>query len=245
MKKLIVGNWKMHGNAAMAHALAESVAAAAAASKADVAVCPPATLLTQVVGWLIGAKVKTGGQDCHAEAEGAHTGDISAAMLKEAGAAYVIVGHSERRAAYGETNAEVAEKAAIAMKSGLIPIICVGETAEQRKAGREKAVVGRQVKESLPEGAVSSHFVLAYEPVWAIGSGRTPTPEDIREMHAHVTAVAARHTGLTADKICVLYGGSVNAANAAILLAIDGVGGVLVGGASVKAEEFTTILRAA
>ncbi|MDE3038298.1 MAG: triosephosphate isomerase, partial [Pseudomonadota bacterium] len=169
MTKFIIGNWKMYGNVTSAHMLIEAVAAAANA-RVEVVVCPPATLLTQVTGWLAGSKVQVGGQDCHAAAGGAHTGDISAAMLKECGAAYVIVGHSERRAAHGETNAEVRKKAEQAMAAGLAPIICIGETAAQRKAGQAKAVVARQVRESLPEKVAAGRFLLAYEPVWAIGS---------------------------------------------------------------------------
>ncbi|MDE3061221.1 MAG: triose-phosphate isomerase [Pseudomonadota bacterium] len=240
MRKFIIGNWKMHGAAAEAHTLVEAVAEAAAkAPQAEVIVCPPTTLLAQVTSWLVGSNVKTGGQDCHAEAEGAHTGSISAAMLEEAGAAYVIVGHSERRAAFGETNDEVKKKAQAAMGVGLIPIICVGETAAERDAGKAEEVVARQVSESLPKG----HFLLAYEPVWAIGTGKTPTARDIESMHAHIIAVAARETGLARERIFVVYGGSVNAANARQILATKGVSGVLVGGASLKAEAFCNIIN--
>lgn len=245
MRKFIIGNWKMHGTAPAAHVLVEAVAAAAAKAQVEVVVCPPATLLTQVTGWLVGSNVKVGGQDCHAEREGSHTGDISAAMLEEAGAAYVIVGHSERRIAHGETNDEVKKKAQAAIGVGLIPIICIGETAADRDAGKAKAVVEEQVRESLPRNPPAGHFFFAYEPVWAIGTGKTPTPQDIEAMHAHIINVAARETGLAPGEIFVVYGGSVNAANSKEILATGSVSGVLVGGASLKAEEFISILRSA
>ena len=273
MKKTIVGNWKMNGAAAMAHPLALAVAAAAAdVSGAEVVVCPPATLLTQVVGWLVGSNVKVGGQDCSSQPYGAYTGDISAAMLHEAGCEYVIVGHSERRQHHQETNDIVRDKAAQAMKTGLVPIICVGETGAERESGKAEEVVGRQVKDSLPlqggglgwgtinelgasgsplpnpppeRGRGSAGFLLAYEPVWAIGSGKTPVDDDIWRMHAYILSVASKQTGLAPGAISVLYGGSVNGANAKDILATEHVAGVLVGGASLKEREFTAVIAAA
>jgi len=239
MKKIIVGNWKMHGDAAMAHTLAMDVADAAAKAPHEVVICPPALLLSQVATALIGSSVKLGGQDCSPEAEGAFTGDISAPMLKAAGCAYVIVGHSERRQHHGETNATVRAKAARALASGLIPIICVGETAGERDAGKTLETVTQQVKECLPSHqpiATSPYFLLAYEPVWAIGSGKIPTQADIGQMHAAILEAAAK-------PLSILYGGSVKPENAREIMAIPHVSGVLVGGASVKAEEFCKIIR--
>lgn len=228
----------MHGTRDMARGLASAIASASTALQdpVQVIICPPAILLDGVAQACAGSRVKWGGQDCHASKEGAFTGNISAPMLKDAGCDYVIVGHSERRQHHGETSAEVSRKAAAAIGCGLIPVICVGETAEERSSGAAEAVVLRQLKESIPDAA--GHFLLAYEPVWAIGSGKTPTARDIAQMHAHIaTTVAARAP--------VLYGGSVKAANAAEILAIQGVSGVLVGGASLVAEEFCDIIRAA
>lgn len=239
----------MHGSAAMAHPLTLSVADAAdklpPAAGVEVVLCPPFTLLSQVATWLVGSAVRLGAQDCHAQPEGAHTGDISAPMLKDAGCSYVIVGHSERRQNHGETDKQVHRKAAQIIKQGLIPIICIGETADERKEGLAEERVGRQLRDSLPPEAHSGDFVLAYEPVWAIGSGQTPTADDIRRMHAYIKATVAAHTGLPEARIRVLYGGSVKGDNAEAILAIDGVFGVLVGGASLKAEEFSRIINAA
>ncbi len=230
---IIAGNWKMHGDPALASALCHAAAAVAPAPGVQVVVCPPAPLLAQVCGELAGSHVKVGGQDCHAEAQGAFTGDISAPMLKAVGCTHVIVGHSERRTLHGETSADVRKKAQAALKAGLTPIICIGETLAQREAGKEREIVGEQLRESLPDG----YFILAYEPVWAIGSGRTPTEGDIRAMHDYITGIVKARP--------VLYGGSVNAANAASILAVPGVSGVLVGGASLKADEFGRIIAAA
>jgi len=244
-KTTIVGNWKMHGTPELARSLVSAVSGQSFSPNTHIVICPPATLLATVAPHRIASRVAVGGQDCSAEAEGAFTGDISAGMLKEAGCDYVIVGHSERRQYHSESDDLVQKKATRAMTAGLIPIICVGETAAQRQAGKANAVVGAQVKESLPESAGEDNFMLAYEPVWAIGSGKTPAPEDIRAMHAHVIAVAAEKTGLSGSQITVLYGGSVKAANAAEILAVPGVSGVLVGGASLKADEFCAIAAAA
>jgi triosephosphate isomerase len=243
MKKYIVGNWKMNGAAPMARPLLDQIAAAAAGSPDTlVVVCPPALLISQVVSWLAGSQVKTGGQDCSDQPQGAYTGDISATMLHEAGCQYVIVGHSERRQYHHESNATVHDKAAQAIKVGLIPIICIGETARERDAGQAEAVVGRQITESAPR---SGQFLFAYEPVWAIGSGKTPTGDDIWRMHAHIISMASKETGLAPAAISVLYGGSVNAANSGAILATEHVAGVLVGGASLKAEEFSKIIASA
>lgn len=243
MTKWVVGNWKMHGGAAMAGELVRAVAAAAAQSRAEVVVCPPYVLLSHVAQLVSGSAVKLGAQDCHPQAEGAHTGDVSAPMLKEAGCRYVIVGHSERRSAYGESDGLVRHKAAIAQSEGLTPIICVGETLAQREQGVAEALVGQQVRDSIPEG--KGNFLLAYEPVWAIGSGKTPTVDDIEQMHRHIVSVASERTGRAPEAMAVLYGGSVKAANAASIMAAAAVSGVLVGGASLKADEFCGIIAAA
>ncbi|NBX03449.1 MAG: triose-phosphate isomerase [Alphaproteobacteria bacterium] len=244
MTKLIVGNWKMHGEPEMARALVRAVAVATARAPqhVQVVVCPPALLVSQTAADTAGSPLKVGGQNCHEEVSGAFTGDISAPMLKAAGAEYVIVGHSERRAGYGETSELVRQKAEAALKAGLIPIICIGETLAERENGFAADVVAAQVIASLPS---SGYFVLAYEPVWAIGSGKTPSADDIKQMHAHIIAVASQHAGVAVDKVAVLYGGSVKADNAAEILALEGVSGVLVGGASVKADEFCKIIEAA
>jgi triosephosphate isomerase len=241
LQKTIVGNWKMHGTPESARELARAIAACPLPSGVKVVICPPATLFSVVAF----AEVPMGGQDCSAEAEGAFTGDISASMLKEAGCDYVIVGHSERRHYHDETNEDVRNKATQAIAAGLIPIVCIGETAAERDAGNAKKVVGAQVAESLPKFAGEDNVILAYEPVWAIGTGKTPKPEDIRAMHAHILAVAAHETGLAPSQISVLYGGSVKSANAQEILALNGVSGVLVGGASLKADEFCKIAQAA
>jgi triosephosphate isomerase len=250
MKKRVVGNWKMYGNPAMAKALVASVAQKSGGfPEAEVVLCPPHVLLAQVGQWLAGTKVTLGAQDCHIEAEGAFTGDVSAPMLKEVGCSYVIAGHSERRAAYRETDETVRKKAERAIISGLCPIICVGETLEERAGGRAEEVVGRQVRGSIPDAAKASsgqksNFVLAYEPVWAIGSGKIPTMDDIAQMHAYIVSVASKHTGCAPEAAQVLYGGSVKAANAHDILSVKGVAGVLVGGASLKEDEFCSIIAA-
>ncbi len=248
MKKIIAGNWKMYGEPAMAEALSVAVArhAEALPDTVSVVICPPAVLLAQVSGWIAGARrTKTGGQSCHNRPEGAFTGDISAKMVKDAGADYVIIGHSERRQYHRETDSQISEAAALALKSGLCPIICVGESEEERKSGRANEVVGAQVAACLPDAAKDHDFVLAYEPVWAIGSGATPTLADIEAMHAHILSVAAAATGKKAGGITVLYGGSVKADNARDILQVPGVSGVLVGGASLKADDFCRIITAA
>ncbi len=242
-RKLAAGNWKMHGLAADL-AEAEAVARDHPRPGCDVLICPPATLVARAVDRLSGGPVAVGGQDCHKTEKGAHTGDVSAAMLADAGATHVIVGHSERRADHGETDADVAAKATAAHAAGLIAIICLGETEAQRDAGETLAVVAAQLAGSLPEGATAANTVIAYEPVWAIGTGRTPTLEQIAEVH---TALRERLRALLpseADGVRLLYGGSVKPGNAAEIFAVADVDGALVGGASLKAADFGAIIAA-
>lgn len=241
MRKLIAGNWKMNRGGADAAPLAAAIAAAAPA-QADLVVCPPFTALAAVAGALAGSPVGLGAQDCHAAASGAHTGDIAAPMLAEAGCRWVILGHSERRAAHAETDAAVRAKAEAARAAGLIPIVCVGESEAERAAGRALAVVAAQCAGSLPRDFAGA---LAYEPIWAIGTGRTPTAEEVAEMHAALRAELARHLGRAGDAVRILYGGSVSPANAGRLLHLPEVGGALVGGASLTAESFLAIAAAA
>ena len=257
-RPLLIANWKMNGLAADGRARARALAAHAAASgsadigtsgsaewaAADIVVCPPATLLATLRPLFAGKGVALGGQDCHAQAEGAHTGDVSAPMLADAGCTCVIVGHSERRAGHGERDEAVAAKAAAAHAAGLTAIVCVGESAGERGAGRALAVIGRQVERSTPETATSGNTAIAYEPVWAIGSGRTPDAADIAAAHADVRAAWERRFSGSGAALRVLYGGSVTARNAGDILAVPGVGGVLVGGASLSADEFWLICRA-
>jgi len=247
MQKIVVGNWKMHGEPAMAHPLTLSVADEAdrLPPHVEVIICPPATLLSQVATWLIGSNVKMGGQDCHIQGDGAYTGDISAPMLKAAGCSHIIVGHSERRRYHHESNSDVRNKARRVIETGLIPIICIGETQEDRDNGKATETVGQQIRECIPEEAVASNFMLAYEPVWAIGSGKTPTMDDIGQMHAYIVSVTAKQTGLAASQIQILYGGSVKPENARQIMITEGVSGVLVGGASLRADEFCRIMAAA
>ena len=211
---------------------------------ADIVVCPPATLLATLRPLFAGTGVALGGQDCHAQAEGAHTGDVSAAMLADAGCAHVIVGHSERRAGHGERDETVAAKAAAAHAAGLTAVVCVGESAGERDAGRALAVIGRQVERSVPETATAGNTAIAYEPVWAIGSGRAPDAADIAAAHAEVRAAWARRFSGSGAALRVLYGGSVTARNAGDILRVPGVDGLLVGGASLSADAFRLICRA-
>jgi triosephosphate isomerase len=214
-------------------------AGAADAPPCDWVVCPPATLVVPVSQALAGSPVACGGQDCHAAASGAHTGDVSARMLADAGCRFVIVGHSERRADHGEGDAAVAAKAAAAHGAGLVAIVCVGETEAERDDGRAHAVVARQVAGSIPPGADAVNTVVAYEPVWAIGTGRTPTPEDVQAMHAHIRSCVP--AAIDASALRILYGGSVKPANAATLLRLEDVDGALVGGASLAVDDFWAI----
>ena len=240
MPQLIAGNWKMNTTTAEAAALARAVRGGVAGC--DLLVCPPATQLVAVAGLLAGSPVAVGGQDCHWEPSGAHTGDISAPMLRDAGASWVILGHSERRANHAETDEMVREKAVAAVGAGLTPIVCVGETDEQRSSGRETEVVGWQLAGSLPEGFAG---VVAYEPIWAIGSGKSATEEDVETMHAFIRAELLRQFPATGGGMRILYGGSVKPSNAAGLLALPDVGGALVGGASLVAADFLAIAAAA
>ncbi|MDR3512140.1 MAG: triose-phosphate isomerase [Caulobacteraceae bacterium] len=243
---LIAGNWKMNGLAAdlgEARALAAALAETPAGTR--VALCPPATLLARMADALAESAVLVGGQDCHSEHAGAFTGDVSAEMLADAGARLVIVGHSERRAAYGEDDAQVAAKALAALRAGLEPIICVGETLAQREAGAALEVVARQVRGSVPAGLGETAFAVAYEPVWAIGTGLTPTIEAIEAVHAAIRRTLVEALGAAGARAPILYGGSVKPANAAEILGAAEVGGALVGGASLKAADFLAIIRAA
>jgi len=245
-RQLVAGNWKMNGlGASLAEvtALAEALASQPAAAR--VAICPPATLIERMARELAGTAVELGGQDCHAEPTGAHTGDVAAEMLGDAGARLVILGHSERRGSYGETDAKVAAKTEAALRAGLEPIICVGESLEERKAGLAVEVVRGQVERSCPAALAGSAFAVAYEPIWAIGTGLTPTLDEIEAIHAEVRAALVRAFGDRGRDVPILYGGSVKPSNAKEILKAPEVGGALVGGASLKASDFLTIIRAA
>ncbi len=238
-RPLVAGNWKMNGLQASAAELSKIVAGAQDLAKVELMVCPPATLIANFAAVARGSRVLIGGQDCHAQPSGAYTGDIAAEMLKDAGASAVIVGHSERRHYHHETDATVRAKALAARRAGLLAIICVGETRAEREAGQAFTVVGSQLDGSLPDGMAD--FVVAYEPVWAIGTGLTPTPGDVGDMHRFIRERLAPRVGQAELAIRILYGGSVNPANAPELLAVANVDGALVGGASLKAEEFLAI----
>ncbi len=243
VRPLVAGNWKMNGlTASLAElkAMREAVDAGKAGA-AELAVCPPATLLAQAAAALKGGKVSLGAQDCHAKDSGAFTGDIAAPMIKDAGAQYVIVGHSERRQYHGETDAAVKAKAEAALKSGLTAIVCVGETRAEREAGKAIEVVSTQVRGSLPAGGAPETVVVAYEPVWAIGTGLTPTPADVAEVHAAIRNLLGEVYGAAGAKLRILYGGSVKPSNAKELLGLANVDGALVGGASLKAVDFLAI----
>ena len=243
VRPLVAGNWKMNGlTASLAElkAMREAVDAGKAGA-AELAVCPPATLLAQAAWALKGGKVSLGAQDCHAKDSGAFTGDIAAPMIKDTGAQYVIVGHSERRQYHGETDAAVKAKAEAALKSGLIAIVCVGETRAEREAGKAIGVVSTQVRGSLPAGGAPETVVVAYEPVWAIGTGLTPTPADVAEVHAAIRKLLGEVYGAAGAKLRILYGGSVKPSNAKELLGLANVDGALVGGASLKAVDFMAI----
>ncbi len=245
-RPLIAGNWKMNGlEVALDEARAVAAAVDAQPPAARVALCPPATLVHRMAQALAGTMVDVGGQDCRAEASGAFTGDVSAEMLADCGASLVILGHSERRAGYGETDALVAAKALAALRAGLEPIICVGETLAEREAGRTLQVVTGQVRGSLPAELAGKAFAVAYEPVWAIGTGLTPTLAQIEEVHVAIRAVLVEGFGAEGAATPILYGGSVKPSNAAEILAVKDVGGALVGGASLKAEDFLGIIAGA
>jgi len=250
LRFLIAGNWKMNGFASDGLSLARAIndtATGPDAADCDLLVCPPATLVRQVADALAGGPVSVGGQDCHTEVSGAFTGSISAAMLADAGCRYVIVGHSERRHGLGETDALIAGKAHGAHGAGLTAIICIGETEAERDAGRTLDVLAAQIAGSLPAGGTvdGSNTVVAYEPVWAIGTGRTPTVAQVAEAHAHIRACLVEQVGPAAAAIRLLYGGSVKPDNAGELMAVGDVNGALVGGASLKAADFCAIAAAA
>jgi triosephosphate isomerase len=239
---LVAGNWKMNGLAASQGELANIVAGAGAlAGKTDLMVCPPATLIVSFVSAVRGLGVAIGAQDCHTEASGAHTGDISAEMLADAGARAVIVGHSERRSDHHETDALVRAKAQAAWRAKLTAIICVGEQRAEREAGKTLDVVSRQLDGSLPDGATAASLVVAYEPVWAIGTGLTPTPADVAQVHGFVRKRLTERFNTEGGRTRILYGGSVKPANAKELLTIADVNGALVGGASLNAQDFLGI----
>lgn len=241
-RKLIVGNWKMNGSLAALSELDGIASVAMAHPLVDVAICPPATLIAAASKRA--PQLSIGGQDCHWNASGAHTGCLSVDMLKESGAKLVIVGHSERRTDNHETSAEVRMKAEAAIAGGLIAIVCVGETEAERDAGQAIAVVTAQVAQSLPASSPADKLVLAYEPVWAIGTGRTPSAADVAEMHGAIRGELRRALGDRADSVRILYGGSVKPGNAAELLHVADVDGALVGGASLKADDFAPIIIA-
>ncbi len=243
MKKLAAGNWKMNGTTAALDEM-RALLAAHPAPACEMLLCPPATLIAQAAYHTKGKALHIGGQDCHAKASGAHTGDISAAMLKDAGASHVILGHSERRADHAETNALVKAKAEAALAAQLIAIVCLGETEAQRDAGETLALCGNQLHGSIPAGATAANMVIAYEPVWAIGTGRTPTLDQIAEVHAFLRAELVKALGEDGQGVRILYGGSVKPSNAAEIFAVKDVDGALVGGASLKAVDFGAIVAA-
>lgn len=242
-RKLVVGNWKMNGSLAQLGEVAAVAAAAREAAGVDVAICPPFTLIPSSVARSGGLPI--GAQDCHHEDSGAHTGNVSAVMLKEAGARLVIVGHSERRAEQHESDALVLAKAEAALRHGLTAIVCVGESEAQREAGDAVAIVTGQLRGSLPTEAGEGELVIAYEPIWAIGTGKTATPADVAEMHTAIRAHLTENFGDRGGRVRILYGGSVKADNAAELFALDDVDGALVGGASLTAAQFVPIVEAA
>jgi triosephosphate isomerase len=241
---LIAGNWKMHGAAPQLGEIAAIAAAVRTApSGADILICPPSTLITRAVQAACG-QIDIGGQNCAAEISGAFTGDLSAEMLKDAGATWVIVGHSERREHHGETDTIVAKKAKAAWRAGLRAIICIGETEAQRRSGNALSVCADQIAGSVPDGITASVNAIGYEPLWAIGTGHTPSLEEIAQVHAHIRQCLVTHWGIQGREIRILYGGSVNPGNAHAILAVPEVGGALVGGASLKATDFGAIVRA-
>ncbi|MGV8917063.1 MAG: triose-phosphate isomerase [Pseudomonas sp.] len=244
IRPLIAGNWKMHGMAPQLSEI-EAVAASVKATPppADVLICLPATLITRAVQTAAG-RFAIGGENCSAQISGSFTGDLSAEMLKDAGARAVIVGHSERRQYHGETDAIVAAKAKAARRAGLLAIICIGETNAQRLAGKALSVCAEQIAGSVPDGMTASGTAIGYEPLWAIGSGHMPTPEQIIEMHTHIRQCLTHCLGAEGKKLRILYGGSVKSSNARAILALPEVGGVLVGGASLKAADFLAICGA-
>ncbi|TDL84173.1 triose-phosphate isomerase [Palleronia sediminis] len=240
-RKLAAGNWKMNGTSAMLAEI-DTLARDHADARCEILICPPATLIARMAERA--GPIAVGGQDCHAADSGAHTGDISAGMLRDAGASHVILGHSERRADHGEDDATVRAKAQAALSAGLVAIVCVGETLEQREGGETLDVISGQLAGSLPDDATGAAIVVAYEPVWAIGTGKVPTLEQIGEVHAHIRAALTDRFGPEGEAMRLLYGGSVKSANAGDIFAVADVDGALVGGASLKAEDFGGIVAA-
>ena len=246
-RPLVAGNWKMNGSLGECKVLLDrvtSMAAEAGGVSADVVVCPPTPYLTVAAASLTGSPIGLGAQDCHVAASGAHTGDVSAEMLSDIGCAFVIVGHSERRTDHGERDALICSKAEAAHRAGLVAIVCIGETDAERNAGETLAVVGRQLRGSVPSGALPGNTVVAYEPVWAIGTGRTPTAAEVGDVHSHLRALLAQRFGDAGAEFRLLYGGSVKPDNAVVIMAIENVDGGLIGGASLKAETFWPIAKA-
>lgn len=243
---LIAGNWKMNGLRGSLDELAAlaGMLTTGEAPRAVVVICPPATIVAAVARQGASSGILAGGQDCHAAASGAHTGDISAGMLADAGAQYVIVGHSERRAAYGETDDQVRAKAEAAIGAGLKPIICVGESEAERDADKAEAVVAGQLAGSIPDAAEQHEVIVAYEPIWAIGTGRTPSNDDIAQMHASIRRQLTDRFGERGATVRILYGGSLKPQNAREILQVENVNGGLVGGASLLAKDFYTIISA-
>ncbi|MEW9808387.1 triose-phosphate isomerase [Mesorhizobium sp. ZMM04-5] len=246
IRPLVAGNWKMNGTAAslgelraISHGFMSGLDA-----ETDALICPPATLLARAADIVSSTPVKVGGQDCHAKESGAHTGDVSAEMLKDAGASHVIVGHSERRTDHGETDAGVRAKAEAAWRAGICAVLCIGETKAERELGSTLDILSRQITGSVPSAATAHNTVIAYEPVWAIGTGLTPTAADVAEAHAHIRAELKELLGAEAAKMRILYGGSVKPSNAVELLSVENVDGALVGGASLKAADFLAIAEA-
>jgi triosephosphate isomerase len=245
-RPLVAGNWKMNGlvqGVGELDAIATGVAAGET-GEAEVLICPPFTLVSRLAAAAAGQHIRIGAQDCHPKSSGAHTGDVSAEMLKDAGASHVIVGHSERRTDHGETDVLVKAKAEAALRAGLVAIVCIGETRAEREAGKTLDIVGSQLDASLPAGATPVNTVIAYEPVWAIGTGLTPTVGDVKAVHDFIRARLAATLGGQAGGVRILYGGSVKPVNAAELMAVDNVDGALVGGASLKAADFLGIAAA-
>ncbi len=242
-RKLAAGNWKMNGLSGQLSEI-DALVGSHADAGCEILICPPATLIAPMADRADG-RIAVGGQDCHAEAKGAHTGDLSAAMLKDAGATYVITGHSERRADHGESDAVVRAKTEAAWEAGLAAIVCIGETLDQREADETIAVIDAQLGGSIPDGATGENLVIAYEPVWAIGTGKVPTIDQIAEVHDHIRKTLADRFGEgTAQDVRLLYGGSVKPDNAKEIFAVDNVDGALVGGASLKAADFGGIIEA-
>lgn len=239
-KMLIAGNWKMNG---AGNELSElnAIASGVTGNGYDALICTPATLIERAAKTVEGSALNIGGQDCHAAANGAHTGDISAGMLKDAGANFVILGHSERRADHHEDDALIAAKAVAAANSGLNAIICVGETKDEREAGNAAQVVESQLAGSIPVDIEVSKLVIAYEPVWAIGTGLVASPDDIAQMHAHIRGLLNARFGAAGEGVSILYGGSMKPGNAADILTLDNVNGGLIGGASLKSDDFLAI----